>query len=970
MSDLYNPNDSLSDLPAEMIARLDAVCLQYELMLNNGETTDVEELVRQNSHLPADVLRNELELVRREILAESPIAPPVSDRSAAMNKPPLGPAEAFGIKPNTNEPFARDVGTGVSSESQFSRTAGPGNDHNTSVDPSLVEGSAMTPPPPGALLGPYEIESQLDKGGMGIVYRAIDLRLRRDVAIKFLAPHLAAEPTLVSRFDRENRAVAAISHPNIVELFDIGRHGALPYAVMEFLRGDTLATFIRRGPMGHLLVRRIASQIASALATAHAAGVIHRDLKPGNVMLLRQSGGEIVGLQSGEDSSAPPQPKVELKLFDFGLSRLEDLAAADPASEVSSSVSKPTSTVNRGKLGTDNHTIHGTVMGTPGYMAPEQIHGDPATSAVDLFALGAILYECWTGRRAFDGTSRDDRFAATMADRPEIDEARRQADPTLAKIINQCLEKRVDRRPPSAGVIVEDLQRTDAAVISSLSSTGSRSGGHLLANDRRQWIKLTGGVLAAGAAGIIGTKYFSTWRGGSSALAGRVENIQRLAVLSFDAEDLAGGTMNEPQPLGHLSIGRKISTLLVNELSRLPDLSVAAFRAIRADSREQYIETARELGVDALLDGNVVVEKRGTESFLRWDLKLVDAATGDQIWGGSKTTPAADNLLEQTSVAQEIAAVIGRELMPTSGRKEPPSSDSFTCLIRGEARKDYDSTMSLRMARACFRKAAMEDPSFPEPIGGLAMVSMELAGRADKPDELAQFLEEARGATDQVLKLDKSNIEGLLTGIRLAWQMTSRFDEAESILSNLADRFSSNPQVLHQWGRLLLVLGRNREAIVPLREASILDPMSALYRVDLAYARWVGGDSARAIEDLTASKARQDHPWYRGLLIDIAEMNENYSAAAKLDPEIGPTAGVSEAFYYPDRRNRLEAMPYGPYGSVCNRLLWQARTSPNQAQADLTETLDPQPPMAIYLLATHPALKPLRGVARVKELLP
>lgn len=975
---MIEPHNSLSDLPAEMISRLDAVCLQYELMLNNGEQASVEDLIAKNPHLPADILRTELELVRREILKDSGVqSPPIGDAAAGTADTPPPPFQPRRVKPQRSAAapgrgVAAGAPAGVSGSSPADSKTPPFFTH-TDAGGDGSGGTGMSPPPPGAMLGPYEIESQLDRGGMGIVYRAIDLRLRRDVAIKFLASHFAHQPDLVSRFDRENRAVAAIRHPNIVELFDVGRHNGLPYAVMEFLRGETLATFIRRGPMGHVLVRRIASQIASALATAHSAGVIHRDLKPGNVMLLRQSGGEIVSLSSGDEPSAPPQPKVELKLFDFGLSRLDESTPdqandkSDLGSNAPSSGSAISGVMADEKPG-DDRTVQGTVMGTPGYMAPEQIHGDLATPAVDLFALGAILYECWTGRRAFDGKTRDERFAATMADRPEIDEARRQADPTLAKIIDSCLEKRVSRRPPSAAIIVEDLQRTDSEVLLRLSE-GNGRGGHGTGMRRRHWLQAAGGLAAAGALGVAGTSAVALYRN-PRAFRGSVDGVNRLAVLSFDSNDTPDGELNAIQPLGQLSLGRKISTLLVNELSRLPDISVSAFRAVRADSREQYIATAAELGVDTLLDGKVEIEKRGDKDFLRWDLKLIDAVSGDQIWGGTKTTTAADNLLAQTGIAQGIAEVIGRQLVPTQDRPDPPSSDSFYCLIRGEARRDYDSTMSLRMARACFERASKEDPSFAEPIGGLAMVSMELAERANTAEDASKMVTAARLAMVKVFELDRSNIDGLLAGVRLTWQMRSRFEEAETILSDLATRHSSNPEVLHHWGRFLLVTGRNDEAIARFREASVLDPFSVLYGVDLAYARWVAGDAERAVEDIEAAQSRRKHDWYTGLLIDIAEQRSDFARAASLDPRIDPVASTSEAFYYPDRRNRLDAMPYGPFGRICNELIWQSRRSSNAAASQLSETLNPLPPMAVFLLATHPALRPLRGISRVKELLP
>src|SRR5512137_2962398 len=214
---------------------------------------------------------------------------------------------------------------------------------------------------PGARLGPYEIVGLIGAGGMGEVYCAHDTRLGRDVAIKVLAPHLAATPEARARFEREARTISQLSHPHICTLFDVGREGEIEYLVMELVEGETLAHRLEKGPLPVAEVLSIGSQIADALDRAHRAGVVHRDLKPGNVMLTKSGA----------------------KLMDFGLARAAGLAGVPGALTESPTVSRPL-------------TAEGTIVGTFQYMAPEQLEGKEADGRADIWALGCVLYEMAT----------------------------------------------------------------------------------------------------------------------------------------------------------------------------------------------------------------------------------------------------------------------------------------------------------------------------------------------------------------------------------------------------------------------------------------------------------------------------------------------------------------------------------------------------------------------------------------------
>ena len=274
---------------------------------------------------------------------------------------------------------------------------------------------------PGARLGPYEIQAAIGAGGMGEVYRARDTRLDRTVAIKILPAELSADPERRVRFEREAKAIAGLNHPHICTLYDVSTHEDTTFLVMEHLAGETLADRLLRGPVPHPQALDIAAQIADALDAAHKHGIIHRDLKPGNVMLTTSGGG-----RSGLTTA---------KLLDFGLAKLaahgERAALAGGAS-----VSTQAAPV----------TAEGTILGTLQYMAPEQLEGKEADARTDLWALGAILYEMLTGRRAFEGESQVSLIGNIMnAEPPALATTQPLTPPALDRVVTKCLAKHPGR---------------------------------------------------------------------------------------------------------------------------------------------------------------------------------------------------------------------------------------------------------------------------------------------------------------------------------------------------------------------------------------------------------------------------------------------------------------------------------------------------------------------------------------------
>ncbi|HTS34478.1 MAG TPA: protein kinase [Candidatus Solibacter sp.] len=308
----------------------------------------------------------------------------------------------------------------------------------------------------GTKLGPYEIQSPLGVGGMGEVYRARDSRLNRDVAIKILPAAFSRDPERLQRFAQESRAAAALNHPNILSIYDIGEAQGSPYIVSELLVGETLRDRVRTGSLSSRKAVDFAHQICKGLAAAHEKGIVHRDLKPENLFIANDG---------------------RIKILDFGLAKL-----THPEADLLGDA--PTQQVN---------TETGAIMGTVGYMSPEQVRGRPTDARSDIFSLGAILYEMLSGKRAFRGESSADTMSAILKeDPPDLAETNRNVSPALERIVRHCLEKNPGERFQSAHDVAFNLE-----ALSDISST-SRGGVHALPEQKShvRWaLPLAAGLL-------------------------------------------------------------------------------------------------------------------------------------------------------------------------------------------------------------------------------------------------------------------------------------------------------------------------------------------------------------------------------------------------------------------------------------------------------------------------------------------
>jgi serine/threonine-protein kinase len=500
----------------------------------------------------------------------------------------------------------------------------------------------------GTRLGPYEIVVPLGAGGMGEVYKARDPRLARDVAIKVLPPSFAADASRVQRFEQEARAVAALSHPNILAIFDIGS-GETPYLVTELLDGETLRALVDRGPLATKRTTDIALQFVAGLIAAHSRGIVHRDLKPENIFLTRDG---------------------VVKILDFGLAK-----AAMPASDVTIAA-----------------TSVGQILGTVGYMAPEQVRGEAADPRSDLFAVGTILYEMVSGERAFRGNSPADTMSAVLREQPADLVLRTGTPPAVARIVRRCLEKDANERFQSARELHFAID--------------SMSGGQPDARESTRAAE------------------------------------QSIAVLPF-------ANMSADADNQYFSDG--LAEELINALAQIDGLRVAARTSsfsFKGKSLE-IGEIARKLNVRHVLEGSV----RKAGSRVRITAQLVDASNGYQVWSERYDRQLEDIFDVQDEIARTIVERLKIALSSDPGRRlvraATADMDAYQWYLKGRALL-YKRGTSIARALECFQQAVELDPGYADAWAGLADSYTTLAyyGFAPSVETLPRALDAAKRAVE------------------------------------------------------------------------------------------------------------------------------------------------------------------------------------------------------------------------------
>ena len=635
---------------------------------------------------------------------------------------------------------------------------------------------------PGTSLGPYRVEGLLGAGGMGRVFRATDTRLGRQVAIKVLASGGAFDQQMRARFGREARVVAALTHPHICTLYDVGSHDQVDYLVMEYLEGDTLASRLKKGPLALDLALTHAIEIASALDKAHSHGIIHRDLKPGNIMLT--SGGA--------------------KLLDFGLAKLRLAGAADVDATRADTIIGTSGQKVFEKSDVDDvpMTNAGAILGTVRYMAPEQFAGADVDARTDLFAFGALLHEMVTGKRAFEGNDASSVRAAILErEPPSVSSLRPSAPSALDEVVRRCLAKDPGQRWHSAGDVLRKLKQISESTQSA--PTRSRAAS--------RWIA------AALVASIAG---FSAWQLGGGverdSTSAPVDQIRSIAVLPL--EDLSGDPDQE-----YFADG--MTEQLIADLAKIRGLRVISRTSVMQyrHARKPVPTIVRELGVDAVIEGSVV---RAGEK-VRITATLIRGATGDILWTQSYERGLRDVLVLQREVARTISSEVGITLTPQEEarlarvRAVDPEVHQQVLLGRYQAAKGTEE--GLLRAIQYFEVAIAEDPANALAHAGVAEAYAALNGFYMDPIEA---MPKAKRAAETALRLDDSLAEAhaALGYIHLVYDWDG--PAAEKALLRALDLNPTVASARLSYAAYLTSQSRHDEAASELRRAVQFDPLS------------------------------------------------------------------------------------------------------------------------------------------------
>ena len=662
------------------------------------------------------------------------------------------------------------------------------------VRSSFLESSAMhSTLTPGTRLGDYEVQKLLGSGGMGEVYRARDTRLRREVAIKVLPKFLSSDNERLRRFEQEAQAAAALNHPNILAIFQMGTYGGSPYIVSELLEGETLREVIKRGPLPARKVIEQTAQIAQGLAAAHEKGIVHRDLKPENLFATKDG---------------------RIKILDFGLAKLKQAGGVGPNSALT--------------LGA-NGTEPGMVMGTAGYMAPEQVRGQPADHRADIFAFGAILYELLTGRRAFHKTTAADTMAAILNEEPPTaSQTVRNIPPALHRTIDRCLEKSPEQRFQSAS----DLAFALEALSDSTASTSSpREPGPL-----SKPIKLRVVLAVAGVAVFLVAIFLAANVGGvRDRLWGpsQANKIQSLLVLPL--QNLSRDPEQEYFVDG-------MTEELISSLARIGSLRVISRTSAMhyKDTSKTIPEIARELNVDAIIEGTV--QRSGDR--VRITAELIQGSSDQNLWSNSYERDMRDVFAIEQDVTADIARQIQARLTTQTQLTLPPSRSVDPKAMEAYLQGNYymyqygrgGGDEETRKAAEYFQRAIDVDPSFAAAYNGLANAHQGLMWPTSDDVQIAAK------ATEKALALDPTSVDALvnLAGRRLSrWDFTGAEQDYRRVIA-----LNPNNAVAHEsFCNFLFALGRGEEGMKECQVAQALDPA-----IDhLSNAFYMAGEYARAI---------------------------------------------------------------------------------------------------------------------------
>jgi serine/threonine protein kinase/tetratricopeptide (TPR) repeat protein len=700
----------------------------------------------------------------------------------------------------------------------------------------------------GTRLGRYEIRSKLGEGGMGEVYLAQDTKLDRKVALKILPADVAAHPDRMKRFVQEAKAASGLNHPNIITIYEVEQIDSVNFIGTEFIDGETLRERMRTAPMKLAEILDVAAQVASALSAAHAAGIVHRDNKPENVMLRRD------GI---------------VKVLDFGLAKLTERL---PPGAVDKEA--PTRAVVK--------TDPGMVLGTAIYMSPEQARGLEVDARTDIFSFGVLIYEMVAGCLPFEGSNTNEIMASILSDQEPVPLARyaREVPAEVERIVAKALRKNRDERyqtikdllldlktlrqelafagklarsmAPKAksATITEAQTETRPAIESATRPTIGERGRTSAINisNRGRLIAVALLIVSLGAGAYI---YFT--RGSENSGV-----INSVAVLPF------ANTSNDPNA-EYLSDG--ISEALINSLTELQQLRVVArTTAFRYKGKEVDPQTVgRELNVRAVLMGRV----RQIGDTLNIQVDLVDATTGAQLWGAEYERKVSDVLAIKQTITREVTEKLRLRLSGEEQqrlvKRDTTNAEAYQFYLRGRYFWNKRTADGIKKATEQFQQAIDRDPNYALGYVGLADCYV-LQDIYDIPT--GEALPKARAAADRALQLDNSLAEAHASSA-LIYQQQWRWAEAGEEYQR-ALTLNPNYPTAHQWfANYLRNKGQFDDAMREIKRAEELDPLSPIISINVANIYLIRSDLNLAIKqcqriielDPSFSRAYEDLGW-------------------------------------------------------------------------------------------------------------